>query len=78
MASFTNVSEVWSDDLLQSISVTEEQIDAAVCVRAIVHKNADDHVVDLEVGRRYDLWKDNPDLARRVNDHLAEVPKSRK
>ena len=78
MASFTNVSDVWSDDLLRSISVTEEQIAAAVRVRIIARKDGEDPVTDFEIGRRLNLLKDNPDLAWRVNEFLAEEPKSRK
>lgn len=72
MASFKDASVTCSEDFLTSMSVSAEQIDAVVRVSRAARSKNGAMAKDLGTGRRRPVCKNDPELARRVNDFLLE------
>jgi hypothetical protein len=62
-----------SDGRLPGLAVQPHQITTALLPGRLRRALVDERIEsDIYLGRPYSVWKDDPELARMVNDRLAE------
>ena len=62
-----------SDGSLPGLAVQPHQITTALLPGRLRRALVDERIEsDIYLGRPYSVWKDDPELARMVNDRLAE------
>ena len=62
-----------SDGSLPGLAIEPQQITPALLPGRLTRALVDERIEsDIYLGRPYSVWKDDPELARMVNDRLAD------